>query len=91
MALILRTDGTSETVTLPDGNDKLTALQGLVGGWIEAITLDAWRTLIVNEEGKLHNLPVNELATAALHAADPIWRLDTILGDAVICTRDELS
>lgn len=55
------------------------------GGFIEAIRLDDDQWLIINEEGKLHGLPLNPFATFAYktlrHAGD-----DYIVGPALICT-----
>ena len=66
---------------------KLRELQLLVGGYIEAVRLPAdslqcglW--LIVNEEGRLQNLPVNRRASIAAGR----W----IVGDAVLVTFKEM-
>ncbi len=45
-----------ETVTMPD---TLEAFQTAVGGYIEAVGLDANVVLVCNEEGKLMGLPAN--------------------------------
>ena len=45
-----------EIVTMPN---TLDALQAAVGGYIEAVTLDANSILVCNEEGKLTGLPAN--------------------------------
>lgn len=55
-----------------DINNDLAALQGLVGGYIEAVPLDRF-ILIVNEEGKLMDLPPNFP-----------WHADVIVGTAVV-------
>ena len=59
----------------------LTTLQGLVGGYLQAVygyrapdqTLQAWPrvTFYLNEEGKIHGLPLNPLATALWWHFDP--------------------
>ena len=61
--------------------DDLTTLQGLVGGYLQAVygfrtpdqTLQAWPrvTIYLNEEGKIHGLPLNPLATALWWHFDP--------------------
>ena len=45
-----------ETVTMPD---TLEAFQTAVGGYIEAVGLDANAVLVCNESGKLMGLPAN--------------------------------
>ena len=54
----------------------LAELQGLVGGLIEVVYLEDGKQLIVNEEGVLLDLPLNQ--TASMLAGQPI------VGNAVI-------
>lgn len=56
-ALVVKTDGTVETV-----DTTLDALQGAVGGWVQAVDLSGSLTLWVNEEGKMIGLPHNPYA-----------------------------
>lgn len=62
----------------------LEELKDFVGGWIECITLSPKQVLVINEEGKLMNLPYNAVATQifrmAFHPCD-----DSIVGDALLC------
>lgn len=44
-------------------NNGLQALQDAVGGFIELVTLNGF-SMYVNEEGKLNNLIINNIATA---------------------------
>ena len=86
MATLLPVDGPPVYVSPRTGAMfSLQELQGYVGGFIEAIRLDADQWLIINEEGKLHGLPLNPFATFAYktlrHAVD-----DYIVGPAIICT-----
>ena len=47
-----------------DGKEfTLEELQGYVGGYIELIYLRDGRIMVVNEEGKLDELPLNSTAT----------------------------
>lgn len=70
-------NGSPEVVVLTDGADELAFLQGIVGGYIEAVTVtENGYTLFVNEEGALRGLPVNEVATGL--ARTPV------VGDAVL-------
>ena len=82
---IIKTDGI-QTPVAPGFGDKFTLkeLQYHVGGYIELVHLNDNQFLVVNEEGKLHNLPINEKATDLAHAAHCIFASDYIVGDAVI-------
>lgn len=79
----------------PDGSVSLKTLQGLVEGHIEltpTVLADGWSkepgvgtVLIVNEEGKLKDLPLNHWATDLSGVFD-----DVIVGNAVLMgTRGE--
>lgn len=58
--------------------------QGLVGGWIQVIAEENW-TAYVNEEGKLHRLPINQAGNRIL--AEIGWQgigFDVVVGTIVI-------
>jgi hypothetical protein len=72
---------------------KLRELQKIVGGYVEVVQLDGDHVLVVNEEGKLRNLPLNEAATVVYWsfngaAADAN---DRIVGDVLLCNVSELN
>lgn len=50
----------------------LRQLQTLVGGLIEIVTLPDRSSLIFNEEGLIHELPVNNMATEIWRKAFPL-------------------
>lgn len=86
-ACVITTDGQKSYTVLPGGDSaNLRALQGYVGGYIEAlISADGEVTFWCNEEGKIHGLPVNQLATAYWWQLDPQMRgVDTLRGDVVL-------
>jgi len=68
-----------EKITLDD-------LQKAVGGWIEGICITSHLVMYCNEEGKLDNLPVNNIATGFL------WSLgktnDVIAGNVIFSKTD---
>jgi hypothetical protein len=80
-----------KTITTKDQAKALTlkAAQKFVGGWVEGVTFPNNDYLIINEEGKMKNLPLNKQATK-------IWRThfnkgthswgydDFIVGNAII-------
>ena len=59
MAILIKTDGTIvEDIAI----DSLAKQQDLVDGYIEYVYKDD-KVFIVNEEGLLRSLPINEIAT----------------------------
>lgn len=62
----------------------LDELKTFVGGWIECIFISQKQVLVINEEGKLMNLPYNAVATEAYRMAFQPNR-DFIVGDALLC------
>lgn len=68
MASWIKSDGTIDVVQPKNGKTfKLDELQGFVGGYIEIIhpALPGYegQMLVINEEGKIHGLPLNQRAT----------------------------
>ena len=74
---------------------NLKSAQEFVGGYVEGITFPNGDYLIINEEGKLKNLPLNEEATK-------LWRStftkdkylfgydDFVVGPAILIKKDAL-
>jgi hypothetical protein len=62
VALLVRTDGTTERVEY-NSDTEYSTLSGGVGGFIEAVTLSNDLILWVNEEGKMNGLPINTVAS----------------------------
>jgi hypothetical protein len=74
--LVLRTTGETELIDV----NGLSTMQGVVGGYIEHVSLPNGGSMYVNEEGKIKGLPINESATF-LAEVDPH---DVIVGDVLI-------
>ncbi len=80
-------DGRSvERVGFDSPDVPLEWLQSAVGGWIECVPFslsigghDVTYTMVLNEEGKLDHLPINQLASMVY---DSPW--DFIVGDVVL-------
>lgn len=96
MATLIRSIGTSEDVTPANGVDfRLKELQGYVGGHIEIVYLADGRLMVINEEGKLEELPVNAEATR-LFLIDRMPTFEAarssavIVGDVLVCASWEL-
>lgn len=80
--ILVKQNGIFKHVEFEKGN-TLEKMQKLVGGYIECISLGDDLVMVVDEEGKLKNKPINELATRIFSNNSPYF--DTIVGDAIIC------
>jgi|TARA_R110002051_G_scaffold19567_2_gene54388 hypothetical protein len=80
------TPGYAKTIHKEKESLTLDQLQKLVGGYIELVNLpNTKEQMIINEEGKLIGLPVNETATKIFHENYPhLQDRDVICGDAII-------
>lgn len=88
MAQLLKADGNVENVTPKNGfKFSLDEMQKAVGGYIELVYLPDG-ILVVNEEGKVHGLPVNMLATDLVQQERGAF--DVIVGDALLCDMSEM-
>ena len=68
----------------PEGELPLALAQKLVGGSVEMLYLNDGRQMLFDEEGKLKNLPRNELASKLAHEQTGIADDDDIVGTALI-------
>lgn len=66
----------------------LEELKSVVGGYIEIVPLEEGYSMVVNEEGKLLNLPINEGATRVYRASRNTE--DFIVGNVLICSNKEI-
>lgn len=86
--ILLRIDGTNEDVT-PKKRFTLKELQSFVGGTIDIQRLPDGREIILNDDGKLIGLPINEEATKIWKEQYPITKYpfnndELIVGDVVV-------
>ncbi len=89
MARVYAVDGTQREVTPAHGvSFTLEELHALVGGYIEVVRLPSGDLMVINEEGKLHDLLYNERATAL--AASVLFAGDYIAGPAVVLSLTEM-
>jgi hypothetical protein len=83
-ARIYKADGTIIETAPANGTDfQLEELQKIVGGYIEIVSLLDNEIMVINEEGKLTDLPVNENATELYNEVDGFY--DYIVGDVLVC------
>lgn len=91
MAILLKIDGTRETILPKNGKCfEIEELQKCVGGLVEYVRLNDNETMAINEEGKLIGLEVNDAANEIAERHSAIFFWDFIVGDVVICQNSEL-
>ena len=88
---------TSEFKIIEDQKDEpdLAATQKFVGGWVQGITFPNGDYLILNEEGKMYNLPLNKEATKLWRATFTkdkyLWGHDDfVVGPAILIKKQAL-
>jgi hypothetical protein len=82
---IINANGAKTEVTPKSGNSfTLEELQEHVGGYIEIIRLTNKCLMVVNEEGKLLNMPFNSEATDIARQHKAIYPNDMIVGNALV-------
>ncbi len=89
MAEVIGADGTRIRPVPKRGKTfRLEELQAIVGGYIQIIALSDGRLMVLNEEGKLKNLPPNHAATELTR--DVLCSGDYIAGDVLVCSSKEV-
>ena len=82
--IIYKTNGAVIETSPKNGtNYTLEELKEIVGGYIEIIHLTKNKIMVINDEGKLINLPHNENATILFRLC--LDTIDFIVGDALVC------
>ena len=85
MATIYKTNGEVIETTPKNGKDfSLEEMQAIVGGYIEIVYLDNGQIMVVNEEGKINGLPLNENASML------VGYTDLIMGDVLVCDSNQI-
>ena len=74
--------------TIDDIEPTLKEMQEFVGGYIEVVYLNKESMMIIDEEGKIKEKPVNKEATDIAHENQAIFNTDYIAGDAMILSGD---
>lgn len=89
MAKIYKANGEVLDIEPKNGRDfQLEELQAIVGGLIQIIEINDTEIMVINEEVKLENLPLNEQATAIYQKQ--VYDGDFIVGDVLICKNEEV-
>ena len=87
--IIYKTNGEVKEISPKNGTYyTLKELQEIVGGYIEIIHLTNNKIMVINDEGKLINLPYNKNATILYK---PSFNTDDfIIGDALVCDKSKI-
>jgi len=89
MATILRANNTQEEVSPSNGSDfQLAEVKAIVDGWVEITYLSDGRIMLLNEEGKISDLPPNWAATELFNQGGRLW-YEVIVGDVLVCEDHE--
>jgi len=87
MAKLITPDGKTQDIAPANGKAfTLAELQKLVGGYIEEHYTTTGEVMMVNEDGKRLNLPVNRVATAKVRLSDD----DVLVGNVVVGSKKEM-
>lgn len=91
MAKVYFTDGTIKDITPKNNIDfKLEELKEYIEGFLEVIYLkDTENIMIIDEEGKIKDLPFNKEATIIAMKNNSIYPNDYITGNAIVCKFEE--
>ena len=90
MATIIKANGETIDVKPKNGTDfSLEEMKEIVGGYIEVLFLEGGDLMVVNEDGKNMNLPLNKEATEII-TGDIYYDGDCIVGDVLVCERNQI-
>jgi len=90
-AILVMPNGKTEHVNPKNGTDfSLEELQGFVDGYVQIINMQNGERMVVNEEGKIRNLPINETATLFAKFKSGIMPNDYIVGTALVCHKSQI-
>jgi hypothetical protein len=87
MATLIKSNG--EEINVIPNNKKdfqLDELQKYVGGFIEVVRTKGNKIMVINEEGKINDLPINQKASQLYQYNE----FDFIVGDVLICQSNEI-
>lgn len=89
MDKIIYPDGTVKETSPKNGKFyELKELQEIVNGFIELVPISTTQYAVINEEGKILNLPLNRLATLDYSCA--LWNNDYFAGNVLICDKNHI-
>jgi hypothetical protein len=91
MAQIITTNDQTIAVEPKNGKDfTLEEMQKIVGGYIECIYLPNKMIMIIDEEGKCKDKPINYAATTLYVQSGNCGESDYIAGDVLLCKSSQV-
>jgi len=78
-----------KVINKKENQPTLEEAQEFVGGWVERISLKNGNIMLIDEEGKLKNLDVNQKATD--HWIKSFGINDVIVGNAILIKQSALT
>lgn len=89
MDRIIYVDGTIKKIAPKNGKFyELSELREIVDGYIEIVPVSSTQYAVINEEGKILNLPINRLAT--LDYSTTLYANDYFAGNVLICDKNHI-
>ena len=83
--ILYKTDGTSKKIKVSTFIEARKIVCNFdENGLAEIVRLHGGNLLLIDEEGKLKNYPINKLATSLAHLNEAIYPHDCIVGDAIL-------
>lgn len=92
-AQVIKADGTIVKVEPKNGTDfSLEEMNEIVGGYLEIVWFHdgSNNIMVLNEEGKIGGLPYNHQATIIAQQGRAIGLNDEIVGNVLLCHKDQV-
>lgn len=91
MAKIIKSSGEIIEVEPKNGKDfSLEEMQKIVDGYIQIVTIGSGQYMVCNEEGLIHDLPVNLEASKLYYGMIAMLNGHYICGDVLICEPNQV-
>lgn len=92
MAQIIKSSGDIIEIEPKNGKEfSLKELREIVDGYIDIVSLNDGRYMVVNDEGLINDLPVNFEASIMYYGKIAMLKGSYICGDVIICESNQIS
>ena len=85
MVEVIYPNGETLPMEMKGKKPTLKEMQDIVEGYIEVVSTNDGRLMVINEEGKLKNLEPNHVATELF-----VPGMDIIVGNAIVMNKEEM-